>query len=140
MHMRGLPKTMQSTLPEYRSLPGDVVLYLRERLEAAQTAGIGFDRIIVDPGFGFGKSRGDNLALLDGLAELRMLGRPILAGVSRKSFVRQITGDALTASSEGTAAAIAAAAMNGAAIVRVHDVPAARKVVAIIDALTRART
>ncbi|HOG08089.1 MAG TPA: dihydropteroate synthase [Syntrophales bacterium] len=140
MHMRGLPKTMQATLSEYRSLPGDIVLYLKERLEAAQTSGIGFDRIIVDPGFGFGKSLGDNLALLNGLAELRMLGRPILAGVSRKSFVRQITGETLSASSEGTAAAIAAAAMNGAAIVRVHNVPAARKVVSMIDALKEART
>ncbi|HOD29866.1 MAG TPA: dihydropteroate synthase [Syntrophales bacterium] len=140
MHMRGLPKTMQETLPEYRSLPGDVVLYLTERLEAAQKKGIGFDRIIVDPGFGFGKSLGDNLALLNGLEELRVLGRPILAGVSRKSFVRQIAGDALTVSAEGTTAAIAAAAMNGAAIVRVHDVPSARKVVAMIDALRRART
>ena len=140
MHMRGLPKTMQAALSEYRSLPGDIVLYLKERLEAAQTSGIGFDRIIVDPGFGFGKSLGDNLALLNGLEELRVLGRPILAGVSRKSLVRQIAGDALTVSAEGTTAAIAAAAMNGAAIVRVHDVPSARKVVAMIDALRRART
>jgi dihydropteroate synthase len=135
MHMRGTPCTMQEELRPYRHLPGDVIDHLRERIAAATAAGIESDRIIVDPGFGFGKSVADNLRLLARLSDFRVLGRPVLVGISRKSFVRLISGDALDCSGEGTTAAVAAATMNGAAIVRVHDVRAALKATAVIDAL-----
>lgn len=135
MHMRGTPRTMQSELLPYRHLPGDVIDHLRERVAAATSAGIASDRIIVDPGFGFGKSVADNLRLLARLSDFRVLGRPLLVGISRKSFIRHISGDAVDKTGEGTTAAIAAAAMNGAAIVRVHDVRAALKTTAVIDAL-----
>ena len=123
MHMQGTPGTMQA-----RPVYGDVVTEIREflaaRARACEAAGIASDRIVVDPGFGFGKTLAHNLALLAGLAAIAETGYPVLAGLSRKSMLAAIVGrddpDRLPAS---VAAAIAAVA-HGAAIVRVHDVRA----------------
>jgi len=96
------------------------------------------ERVLIDPGFGFGKTGDDNLRLLKKLSEFRILGRPIVAGVSRKAFIGRITGGEPSEREEGTAAAVTAAIMNGANIIRVHDVRAMKKVAAMADAIVRA--
>ncbi|OPY06002.1 MAG: Dihydropteroate synthase [Syntrophaceae bacterium PtaB.Bin038] len=136
MHMRGTPRTMQKGDLTYRSLLGEVLQFLSDRIERAAEAGISRDRVVVDPGIGFGKSVEDNLRLLRHLGEFRALGRPVCVGVSRKHFTGKITGvekpqDRL----EGTAAAVTAAILNGADIVRVHDVAVMKRVAAMADAV-----
>lgn len=138
MHMRGVPQTMQQGDLHYASLTGEIIDFFRERLNAAQTAGISANRIIIDPGLGFGKSRSDNLKLLRHLAEFTVLGRPILTGPSRKSFVAQNGDREPQDRLEGTVAAVTAAIMNGSHLVRVHDVEAVKRAVAIADAIIRA--
>jgi dihydropteroate synthase len=101
-------------------------------------AGIDRERIAVDPGVGFGKSVEDNLRLVKHLPELTVLGRPVVRGVSRKSFIRAVIGEEDRERLEGTAAAITASVLAGAAIVRVHDVSAMKRVVRMADALRRA--
>ena len=123
MHMQGIPETMQDA-PSYDHLPGDVVAFLRERVEACREAGIDRDRVLVDPGFGFGKTDEHNLVLLAKLAALRTLGLPVLVGLSRKGTLGRLTGRPL---GERLAAGVAAAVMaveRGASIVRTHDVGA----------------
>jgi len=121
MHMRGEPATMQQA-PRYDDIVSEVCEYLGRRAEACVAAGIARERIVIDPGFGFGKTLAHNLLLLRGLNEIAALGLPVMAGLSRKSSLGQITGrpsdDRLPAS---LAAALVAVA-RGAAIVRVHDV------------------
>jgi dihydropteroate synthase len=123
MHMRGTPRTMQAA-PEYADVVAEVRDFLDARVRACVAAGIARERIVVDPGFGFGKTLAHNLALLARLAAIGAVGRPVMAGLSRKSMlaaiVGRVDGDRLAAS---LAAAIAAVA-GGAAIVRVHDVKA----------------
>lgn len=138
MHMRGVPQTMQQGDLHYASLTGEIIDFFRERLQAAQSAGIGGDRIILDPGLGFGKARGDNLRLLKYLAEFAVLGRPIMTGPSRKSFLSHEGEAGPQDRLEGTAAAVTAAVMNGSCLVRVHDVAAVRRVVTVADAIVRA--
>ena len=138
MHMRGAPQTMQQGDLHYASLTGEIIDFFRERLNAAQMAGISADRIIIDPGLGFGKSRNDNLKLLRYLAEFAVLGRPILTGPSRKSFIAQNGDQGPQDRLEGTLAAVTAAIMNGSHLVRVHDVEAVKRAVAIADAIIRA--
>jgi dihydropteroate synthase len=138
MHMRGLPKSMQTGDLTYRSLPGDIIDHLRQRIEYARTAGVDPVRIMVDPGIGFGKTPGDNLRLIKHLMEFRTLGRPILIGTSRKAFIGRITGGTPEERSAGTAATVAAAILNGAKVVRVHDVAMMKKVAAVADAIARA--
>lgn len=134
MHMQGTPRTMQQA-PRYGDVVAEVREFLSERLLAAVRAGIAEDHILLDPGIGFGKNREHNLALLARLDELRPLGRPILVGVSRKSFIGEAldrrTGDRLM----GTAAAVAVAVLRGARVVRVHDVKAMRDVVRMAYAI-----
>jgi len=138
MHMRGTPKTMQQGDIHYASLMGEIIDFFHDRLNAAQAAGISADRIILDPGLGFGKSRSDNLKLLRYLAEFSVLGRPILTGPSRKSFL-SCDGEAGPQDRlEGTLAAVTTAIINGSHLVRVHDVEAVKRVVAIADAIIRA--
>jgi len=123
MHMQGRPATMQDK-PAYVSLPGDVIEFLRQRMVACQDAGIGADRLIIDPGFGFGKTHEQNLVLLANLAQFTDLGRPILVALSRKGTLGHLTGRAVD---ERLAAGLAAAVLaveRGANIVRTHDVPA----------------
>ena len=143
MHMRGKPKDMQLGDLTYRSVQGDVFAYLEERIDQAVSEGLRKEQMIIDPGLGFGKTPADSLKLLKHLREFRALGRPILVGPSKKRFVALGSGGPEFLSDpqqrlEGTAAAVAAAIMNGAHIVRVHDVPAMKKVAAMTDALLSA--
>ena len=136
MHMRGRPRTMQKGDLAYRSLLGEILRFLADRVEQASAAGVPRDRLVVDPGIGFGKSVEDNLRLLRHLEEFKVLGRPVCIGVSRKHFTGKITGvDRPDERVEGTAAAVTAAILNGADIVRVHDVAVMKRVAAMADAL-----
>jgi dihydropteroate synthase len=137
MHMRGIPKTMQQIDVQYKSVCGDIISFLRERIETAGHMGIGEEKIIIDPGIGFGKTMGDNLNIIKHLKEFRVLGRPILIGPSRKSFIGRVTGSETGKRIEGTAAVIAASIMNGAHIVRVHDVSFMKRVADMSDAIAR---
>lgn len=137
MHMRGIPKTMQKGNISYDTVTGEIMQFLKERIEKAESAGIDRENIIIDPGIGFGKRTKDNTEIIKHLKELKSLGRPIMIGVSRKSFIGEITnkepGDRL----DGTAAAVTAAIMNGANIVRVHDVGFMKRVSRIADSIVR---
>jgi dihydropteroate synthase len=135
MHMQGRPADMQLN-PAYRDVTDDVMAFLRQRLEAARDAGIPPDRILLDPGIGFGKALEHNLQLLGNLPRLAQLRQPLVVGVSRKSFIGHITGQSQPAQRIfGTAASVAWCAANGAAIVRVHDVKAMSDVVRTIRAI-----
>jgi dihydropteroate synthase len=138
MHMRGMPKTMQTGDLTYRSLFGDVISFLKERIDAAVKKGITSEQIMVDPGIGFGKLAMDNMRLIKHLRELTILGRPIVIGPSRKSFIGCVTGGSPHERVEGTAATITAAIMNGSRVVRVHDVKTMKKVAVMADALVKA--
>lgn len=129
MHMQGEPATMQQA-PAYGDVVAEVRDFLRERLGALRAAGIADDRIVLDPGFGFGKTFDHNVALMRALPELAALGAPLLVGVSRKGMVGKLTGRAPADRVAGSVAAALAAVARGARIVRVHDVAATR------DALT----
>lgn len=121
MHMRGEPGSMQDA-PVYGDVVADVRDFLRERLMAARDAGIGDERIVLDPGIGFGKTPAHNLALLRRQAELAPLGRPLLLGWSRKSTLGLLTGKAAVQRQAASVAAALLAVHAGARIVRVHDV------------------
>jgi dihydropteroate synthase len=137
MHMLGEPKTMQRD-PRYDDVAAEVRTFLRERVEAAVAAGIGADRLVVDPGLGFGKTPDHNLTLIRRIGAFSDLGRPILAGPSRKSFIGLVTETEMDERLPGTAGAVAWLAANGAHIVRVHDVPEMVRVVRMVDAIRRA--
>ena len=135
MHIKGTPKDMQ-TNPAYENLIGEIMQYLEESISIAENDGIPSDKIIIDPGIGFGKTFEDNLEIIKRLAEFKKLCRPILVGPSRKSFIGRILGDALPLErTEGTAAAVAVSIMNGADIIRVHDVKEMAEVVKVADAI-----
>ena len=134
MHMRGTPQDMQ-TRTAYRDLLGEVHDELIEALERACSAGIPDQRIAVDPGLGFAKTGEQNLTLLRRLRELTQLGRPVVAGASRKSFIGKATGRPPPERLFGSVAAAALAAVSGAAIVRVHDVAATKEALAVADAV-----
>jgi dihydropteroate synthase len=122
---------------EYDDLLGEVVAELEERIRVAEEAGIPRERLIVDPGIGFGKSVEHNLELVNRLGELRVLGCPILVGPSRKSFIGYTLDLPPHERLEGTAASVAIAIARGADIVRVHDVKEIARVARMTDALTR---
>jgi dihydropteroate synthase len=134
MHRRGTPATMQAA-PSYESLFDELLDELAGSVAAAEHAGISRDRIVVDPGVGFGKRLEDNLALHRNLHDLRNLGRPVLLGPSRKSFVGKITGKEAGDRLFGTAAAVAIAASGGADILRVHDVKEMGEIVRVVAAI-----
>ena len=138
MHMRGVPQTMQKGDLHYALLQGEMIDFFRERLNTALSAGILPEQVIIDPGIGFGKTRSDNLKLLKYLPEFNVLGRPILTGPSRKSFLGQEGRGGAVDRLEETAAAVTAAIINGSQVVRVHDVKAMKRVVAVADAIVRA--
>jgi len=138
MHMRGVPKSMQAGDLAYHSLRGEIIAYLRKGIERAGDVGIDPTQIMVDPGIGFGKTTEDNMRLIKYLREIRILGRPILIGASRKAFIGRVTGGTPVERSEGTAAAVTAAILNGGQVIRVHDVPMMKKVATMADALLRA--
>lgn len=121
MHMQGEPRTMQEN-PQYGDVVEDVRRFLQQRVEAAAAAGIDRDRIVVDPGFGFGKSLEHNLELLRRLAEFQALGLPILAGLSRKSMIQMALGLPVDQRLNASLALALIAVAEGASIVRVHDV------------------
>ena len=131
MHMRGEPRTMQSGDLRSDDIVRDILGLLRSRMRAAINAGIGEDTICVDPGLGFGKSVAQNYEIVARLAELHVLGRPLLLGPSRKSFIGAITGRAVSDREFGTAAACASAVVSGVDVLRVHDVSAMSQVVAV---------
>jgi dihydropteroate synthase len=138
MHMRGTPRTMQEGDLRYRSLTGEIIRFLGMRVEKAVSEGVARENIIIDPGLGFGKKAEDNFRLIRHLRELKTLGRPIAIGPSRKSFLGRSTGvRAAGERVEGTAAAVTAAILKGANIVRVHDVKFMKRVAATGDALSR---
>ena len=121
VHMRGAPRTMQSN-PRYGDVVAEVRDHLAERLDAAVSAGIPAERIVLDPGIGFGKTLAHNLALLARISELAALGRPILIGVSRKSMFGDLLGRGVDDRMPASIAAGLAAIARGAAVLRVHDV------------------
>ncbi len=134
MHIKGNPADMQKN-PEYSDLMGEIINYLSEGLEIAKKAGILFEKIIVDPGIGFGKTIEHNLEILKSLYEIKGLGRPILIGTSRKSFIGQTLDLPIDQRLEGTAATIAIAIYNGADIIRVHDVAEMARVAKMSDSI-----
>ena len=134
MHMQGMPKDMQEN-PTYTDLLGEVISFLRTRAEEAEEAGVRPDRIILDPGIGFGKTLEHNLELIRRLGELRGLGYPVLLGPSRKAFIGRILDLPANRRLEGTAAAVALGIAGGADIIRVHDVEEMIKVSRVADAV-----
>ena len=136
MHMKGTPKTMQQN-PQYADVIGEITAYLRERAQLAMRAGVGEDRIVVDPGIGFGKTLEHNLEILRRLKEFKSLGFPLLVGTSRKSMIGAVLDLPADQRVEGTAATVALAIANGADIVRVHDVLQMARVAKMADAIVR---
>lgn len=135
MHMQGEPRTMQQQ-PAYRDVVDDLLAFFRERIETCLAAGIDRQHLVLDPGFGFGKTLDHNLALLRELARFRALGLPVLAGLSRKSMLGKITGrDRPDARSAASVAAAVLAIERGADIVRVHDVAETVDAVRVIEAM-----
>ena len=138
MHIQGTPLTMQLD-PRYDDLLGEIRSFLSESIRRAETAGIPADRIVIDPGIGFGKTCDHNLALLNGLDSFRELGRPLCVGLSRKAFIGRIldlpSGDRL----EGTIAAAVLGISRGAHILRVHDVREVSRAVRVAEAILAAR-
>jgi dihydropteroate synthase len=137
MHIKGTPRDMQKD-PHYDHVIAEITDYLSQSIRMAQSAGIDRGKIIVDPGIGFGKRLQDNLNILKNLREFSILRCPILIGCSRKSFIGKVLDLPVQERLEGSLAALAAAVMNGANIVRVHDVKESKRVVSLIDAVMRA--
>ncbi|MDE6528822.1 MAG: dihydropteroate synthase, partial [Muribaculaceae bacterium] len=138
MHMRGTPKTMQS-LTQYADVTADVVAELSAPLHRLQLKGV--SDVIIDPGFGFAKTPQQNYELFRNLDKIAaMLERPLLVGISRKSMITRICGITPDEALPGTAALNAAGILKGASIIRVHDVAAARQVVAVAEALLNPAT
>ncbi|MGB5492483.1 MAG: dihydropteroate synthase [Woeseiaceae bacterium] len=123
MHMRGEPRSMQQD-PQYDDVVAEVAAFLAERVDACVAAGLDQDLIIVDPGFGFGKTHAHNVELLANLRQLRVRDRPLLAGISRKSTLGVLTGREIDERMPASVAAAVVAVMNGADIIRAHDVKA----------------
>jgi dihydropteroate synthase len=121
MHMQGSPATMQED-PQYRHIPGDIADFLRARINACVAAGIGQDRLLIDPGFGFGKNDRHNLELLHNLEQLGRLGPPLLVGLSRKRLLGNLTGRPVERRIFAGIAAAVMAMERGARIIRTHDV------------------
>ena len=134
MHMRGQPDSMQNS-PEYINVTAEVRDFLHARMAACVAAGINKDRILLDPGFGFGKTLDHNLALLANLQDLVALGQPVLVGLSRKSILGQMLNRKPEDRLPGSLALAIAAAERGAAIVRVHDVAETRDVLQVFNTI-----
>ncbi len=134
MHMRGTPETMQQDI-HYASLISEIAAYLKESIDLACRAGVDPDKTIIDPGIGFGKTVDHNLAIIRHLSQFRILGRPILIGTSRKTFIGKVLDLEIDQRAEGTMATLAASILNGAHILRVHNVQDAVRVARITDAI-----
>lgn len=134
MHMKDTPKTMQIN-PQYEDLLKEVKEFLKEKLEEAQAHGIKREKMIIDPGIGFGKRSKDNLTLINNLHFLEELDRPILVGISRKSFIGKILNLPPQERLEGTIASAILSLIHGAHILRVHDVEAVKRAVLVAEAI-----
>jgi dihydropteroate synthase len=134
MHMQGEPRTMQHE-PRYGDVVAEVRAFLEERVTAAMAGGIARERIVIDPGFGFGKTVAHNFELLRNLGRIAALGPPVAAGWSRKSTLGAVTGRAADERLAASLAAALLAVQRGARIVRVHDVAATRDALAVLAAL-----
>lgn len=137
MHMKGTPRDMQDA-PQYRDIVAEIIRDLKESIKIAKASGVKEEKIIIDPGIGFGKTVGHNLEILNRLGAFKALGRPICVGASRKSFIGKVLnledpGDRLT----GTIASSAIAVMNGANLLRVHDVRHGRSAASMADSVLR---
>jgi dihydropteroate synthase len=139
MHIRGIPETMQKNV-HYDSLFSEILRYLSDSIQKAESAGLDPKQVIVDPGIGFGKTVEDNLLIIKNLHEFRILGKPILLGTSRKSFIGKILNADAGERIEGTITSTAIGVLNGAHIIRSHDVLQARKAIAVADAIRLAGT
>jgi len=134
MHMLGTPRTMQEE-PRYEDVVEEVKAFLSDRVEAAIAVGVAEERIWLDPGIGFGKTAEHNLELLRRLSELRRLGRPLVVGTSRKSFIGRVDGSDAGARIGGTIASSVLAAAEGAEVLRVHDVAEVGQAMAVATAV-----
>ena len=137
MHMRGEPRTMQ-VAPEYDDVVAEVARFLESRVAACVAAGLAEELLIVDPGFGFGKTHRHNVELLANLRQLRVRGRPVLVGLSRKSTLGELTNRDVSERLPASVAAAVIAVMNGAEIVRAHDVGATVDALKVVQAVTEA--
>jgi len=134
MHMLGEPRTMQED-PRYEDVVAEVKAFLAERLQAAVAAGIDEERVWLDPGIGFGKTGAHNMELLRRLGDLRELGRPLVVGTSRKSFIGKVDGSPADQRLGGTIASSVLAAAEGADVLRVHDVAEVRQALTVATAI-----
>ena len=134
MHMQGQPEDMQDR-PSYQSVLREVSAFLMDRVRVAEQAGIPSDRILLDPGFGFGKSLAHNLQLLNALERLQVLGYPLLVGLSRKSMLGSITGREVSERLPASLAVATISALKGASIIRVHDVGETVDAVKVVSAM-----
>lgn len=137
MHIQGEPDTMQDR-PDYRNVRRDVSSFLTERMRVAGMAGVRPENILLDPGFGFGKSLEHNLQLLATMEQFQLLGHPLLVGISRKSMLGQITGRDVSERLPASLAAATISAMKGASIIRVHDVRETVDAVKVVTAMREA--
>jgi dihydropteroate synthase len=136
MHMQGDPLIMQKN-PHYENVIEDIIQFLRERIDFAVSKGIKENKIIIDPGIGFGKKLEHNLTIIKELREFHRLNKPILMGISRKSFIGGVLDLPVEKRLLGTAASVAASIINGAHILRVHDVAEMLQVTKMIDAIMK---
>ncbi len=136
MHMQGTPRTMQKH-PHYKDVIAEIYQFLNNRIEVAEENGIKPNKIIIDPGIGFGKTTRHNLLIIKNLKKFKSLKKPILIGPSRKRFIGEVLDLPLEERLEGTLGAIAVALLNGAEIIRVHNVKEVKRVVKIIEAISR---
>lgn len=134
MHMKGTPKTMQIN-PSYQEVISEITSFFQERMAVAQDAGIKPEQIILDPGIGFGKRLEDNLRLINELDSFLFLGRPLLVGISRKSFIGQILNLPPEERLEGTIASAIISYLRGASILRVHDPTAINRAIRVVEAI-----
>ncbi|MEH6596961.1 MAG: dihydropteroate synthase [Colwellia polaris] len=135
MHMQGLPRTMQNN-PSYEDLINDIIAFFQQRINACVNAGISRDRIILDPGFGFGKTLEQNFHLLANVSKFSSLGLPILAGMSRKSMIGNLLNREVDQRLAGSISTALIAAQQGAHIIRVHDVQETADALNILKAVT----
>jgi dihydropteroate synthase len=139
MHIKGTPRDMQQN-PVYKDVVGEVLSYLEEGIELAVTAGVDREKVLIDPGIGFGKTLEHNLAILARLDEFRVLGRPIVLGTSRKKFIGAVLDIPVPEQRvDGTAATVALGIERGASVVRVHDVKRMVQVCRMTDAIVKAK-
>ncbi len=134
MHMQGTPKTMQVN-PRYKNVVNEIMVFFREQIVLCERSCV--KDIILDPGIGFGKNLEHNLEIIRNISEFKKLGKPILLGVSRKSFLGQITGLPVEERLEATISAVVACVLNGANIVRVHDVKECRRALMVADEIIK---